>query len=159
MAGYKGYSMSNNAIKAYDEGRMPLSKWTKTAILEAIEDYLISHGNEAYYHKFDGLSKKELSQFLHTNGEWHHTSKFYNRTLFYSIDEDKIDEFCILNEPKNFIIYIPDESEYVANEKNKEGFFLTKNKMQAKKMAEYEANRRVSINAEFNKKSVKEYVK
>lgn len=151
MAGYNGFSMSNNAINAYAEGRMPLSKWTKTAILEAVEDYLISYGNEASFQKFVNLNKKELSQFLHTSGEWHHTSKFYNETLFYSINEKKIDCFCILNEPKKFIIYIPDGREYVASEKNQEGFFVTKNKLQAKRMTEYEANKRIKAGAEFNK--------
>ena len=34
--GYHGYSMSNNAKEAYENGEMPLSKWTKTAIIDAI---------------------------------------------------------------------------------------------------------------------------
>lgn len=38
MAGYNGYSMSNNAVAAYEDGEMPLSKWSKTAILEVIEE-------------------------------------------------------------------------------------------------------------------------
>ena len=29
MAGYCGYSMSNNAVAAYDEGKKPISKWKK----------------------------------------------------------------------------------------------------------------------------------
>lgn len=27
-AGYYGFSMSNNAVEAYDSGEMPISKWT-----------------------------------------------------------------------------------------------------------------------------------
>ena len=38
MAGYNGWSMSNNAIEAYENGEKPLSKWTKTDIFEAIEE-------------------------------------------------------------------------------------------------------------------------
>ena len=38
MAGYCGYSMSNNAVDAYNDGEKPLSKWTKRAIIEAIEE-------------------------------------------------------------------------------------------------------------------------
>jgi len=37
MSGYKGYSMSNNAIAAYNEGEKPKSKWTKTEIVREIE--------------------------------------------------------------------------------------------------------------------------
>lgn len=29
MAGYHNYSMSNNAVDAYQDGLMPISKWTK----------------------------------------------------------------------------------------------------------------------------------
>lgn len=38
MAGYFGYSMSNNAVEAYENGSKPFSKWTKADILELIED-------------------------------------------------------------------------------------------------------------------------
>lgn len=33
MAGYNGFSMSNNAVAAYEDGEKPLSKWTKANIL------------------------------------------------------------------------------------------------------------------------------
>ena len=36
MSGYYGYSMSNNAVEAYENGERPLSKWRKSDILEAI---------------------------------------------------------------------------------------------------------------------------
>jgi len=29
MSGYDGYSMSNNAVDAYENGEKPISKWTK----------------------------------------------------------------------------------------------------------------------------------
>ena len=32
--GYLGNIMSNNAVEAYDEGRMPLSKWKKSIYME-----------------------------------------------------------------------------------------------------------------------------
>lgn len=35
--GYSGISMSDNAIEAYNEGRMPLSKWKKSMLIERIE--------------------------------------------------------------------------------------------------------------------------
>lgn len=34
MAGYYGYSMSNNAVEAYKSGEKPFSKWTKTEIIK-----------------------------------------------------------------------------------------------------------------------------
>ena len=37
MAGYHGWSMSNNAILAYENDEKPLSSWTKDDILDAIE--------------------------------------------------------------------------------------------------------------------------
>ena len=37
MAGYKGFSMSNNAVAAYESGEKPISKWTKREILSMIK--------------------------------------------------------------------------------------------------------------------------
>ena len=159
MAGYKGYSMSNNAVKAYDEGRMPLSKWTKTAILEAVESYLMSYGNGKYYARFKCLSKKDLIQFLVTDGEWHHTSKYYNKTVFYSINESAIDAFCNSGESADFIVYLADTEGYVSNTKNEKGLLFTKDVAEARKMTEYDANYRVEINNEFGKKSSKIKIK
>lgn len=34
--GYSGSSMSNRAVAAYEIGEMPKSKWSKTAILNAV---------------------------------------------------------------------------------------------------------------------------
>lgn len=36
MAGYYGYSMSNNAVEAYKSGEKPYSKWKKADIIQAI---------------------------------------------------------------------------------------------------------------------------
>ena len=44
MSGYYGISMSNNAVKAYEEGKKPYSKWTKKGILERIDEKF-SNGN------------------------------------------------------------------------------------------------------------------
>lgn len=60
MAGYAGYSMSNNAIDAYNDEKMPISilkKWL------GIKD--VSYGA----------------------CEWHHTSKEYNTTDFFDARE------------------------------------------------------------------------
>ncbi|MCI8378573.1 MAG: hypothetical protein HFH72_08645 [Lachnospiraceae bacterium] len=90
MVGYSGYSMSNNAVSAYNSGEMPLSKWTKVAILAAIfENCEISEEKAELLRK---MTAKELKDDFLQMSSWHHTSKFYNCTNFYSLDFDKIKE-------------------------------------------------------------------
>ena len=95
MAGYHNFSMSNNAVAAYSMGRMPLSKWTKTAIIEAAAEYLESMDDSQSKEKLALLSKCKLAnlkqRLLHCT-EWHHTSKHYNMTDFYSLNEMELDE-------------------------------------------------------------------
>lgn len=88
MAGYHGYSMSNNAVDAYENGEMPLSKWSKKAIIERIEE-AINEGDIEIQFSLDELKKlplKALREFCLIYTSWHHTSKFYNKTDFYSLD-------------------------------------------------------------------------
>ena len=90
MAGYCGYSMSNNAVSAYRCGEMPLSKWLKSNLIDAIEDVLEDKTNIT---KFKRLTVKQLKEYFLYKSSWHHTSKMYNTTDFYSVDEDNIDRF------------------------------------------------------------------
>ncbi|MGX2973158.1 ADP-ribosyltransferase-containing protein [Helicobacter sp. T3_23-1059] len=73
--GYSGYSMSNNAVYAYENGQKPLTKFTSEDAKE------ISDLTEKKW------SVKEVKDFVKDYGEvgYHHTSKFYNKTYFYSI--------------------------------------------------------------------------
>lgn len=81
--GYIGYSMSENAAMAYDEGEKPLSKWTKQVLIDAIiED---SDWTEAELKKAPLAVLREM--FLYYDG-WHHTGKMFNETSFYALDED-----------------------------------------------------------------------
>jgi hypothetical protein len=81
MAGYKGYSMSNNAVSAYSSGRKPLSKWTKDDLVSFYRPY----ASEVFLKRLDAMSLKEAkSSLLVSSGEWHHTSSHYNKTLFYA---------------------------------------------------------------------------
>ena len=71
MAGYNGYSKSNNAISAEEDGRFPMSAAAK----------IVSEAT--------GLKRTEakvLLEKLH-GGEYHHTSKMYNRTKYYDTAE------------------------------------------------------------------------
>lgn len=86
MAGYRGYSMSNNAINAYRNGEMPFSKWTKDDILNEIENI-----DESKVEFAKQLTAKELKDFLLARTSWHHTSNYYNKTDFYSVDENRVD--------------------------------------------------------------------
>lgn len=79
--GYNGYSMSNNAVKAYEEGAKPLSRWNKSAFIDETENEL-----DIKIKKVKGSYKRFLSY-----DSWHHTSKFYNVTEFYGIDFDSIE--------------------------------------------------------------------
>ena len=92
MAGYKGYSMSNNAVDAYENGEMPLSKWRKADIIKAINQYI-----EDVEVNFDmdlllKLPLRILKNELLSQSSWHHTSSMYNKTDFYSLNECYMDE-------------------------------------------------------------------
>lgn len=88
-SGYSGYSMSKRATEAYAIGERPLSKWTKTLILEEAER--IIPGSKAI---LKPLRKKELANLLLYKSSWHHTSSYANRTDFYSLDEEKIEKLA-----------------------------------------------------------------
>ena len=82
MAGYHNYSMSNNARSAYSSGEMPLSRWTK--------DVILAHcGDRADVLRV--LTTAELQARLLTRTSWHHTSSHFNKTDFYSFDEDRLE--------------------------------------------------------------------
>jgi len=67
MAGYDNYSKSNNAIDAEDDGRYPLTKAVEIVAAKC------------------GVKKKAARMVLKGSfdGEYHHTSKFYNSTDYY----------------------------------------------------------------------------
>lgn len=103
--GYHGYSMSNNAVSAYDDGEMPLSKWTKAAILENVADIDDT--------KVDLVKKLPLSVLkakLLRHSSWHHTSKYYNSTDFYSIRNDVVEEL----DEKTVQEWLANKDEYTA---------------------------------------------
>ena len=86
--GYVGYSMSENAVEAYDNGEMPMSSWRKKDILCAIEEAIENEELELQcnYEKLKKAPVKVLKNVCLECTSWHHTSKFYNETDFYSLD-------------------------------------------------------------------------
>ncbi len=96
-SGYHGFSMSNRAIEAYNNGEKPFSKWTKQDILDAIEEYkqksddLTVHLFYTVFYELAKVRADALKAHLLHKSSWHHTGKFCNCTDFYSIDFDLID--------------------------------------------------------------------
>lgn len=64
MAGYYGYSKSNNALAAEENGMLPLSR------ISGAPRWAIKLAGE-----------------LQGADEWHHTSKMYNKTYYYDVDK------------------------------------------------------------------------
>lgn len=88
MAGYNGYKMSNNAVAAYENGEKPLTKWSRSEILESVED-AINTGELVLGFSKEKLKKMPvnmLKELCLSCTSWHHTSKRFNRTNFYSLD-------------------------------------------------------------------------
>ena len=71
---------------------MPLSKWTKTELLSAIKSYNVSADIilALQKHNTDTL-RRELLMY----SGWHHTSEYYNKTNFYAINVDKVNELTV----------------------------------------------------------------
>lgn len=88
MAGYHGWSMSNNAVQAYEDGEKPMSKWTKQAFIETIAD-MTGKDEEEVKKALKPYSASVLRSRLLGRSSWHHTSSHYNRTDFYNIEPFK----------------------------------------------------------------------
>ena len=82
--------MSLRALEAYEDGEMPKSKWTKKAMLgaiyELIEDEYEINPDEFCYWIDKTMKKDEIFARFFMYSSWHHTSKYFNPTDFYSID-------------------------------------------------------------------------
>lgn len=89
MTGYNGYSMSNNAVAAYESGEKPISKWTKEEIFFEIKSQELELN--CSIEKLKKLPAKLLKEICLKRSSWHHTSNRYNRTDFYSLNEDRIE--------------------------------------------------------------------
>lgn len=49
MAGYQGYSMSNNAVQAYKQGEKPRSKWTKAEVVAICGNFGDTRADSDHY--------------------------------------------------------------------------------------------------------------
>lgn len=89
MAGYRGYSMSNNAVLAYESGERPISKWTKTDILDRL------NVSESKMSVLKRIPVSRLKDLCLVRSSWHHTSSHYNRTDFYIVTDDRVKSMSI----------------------------------------------------------------
>lgn len=89
-SGYVGYSMSRRAAEAYEDGEMPKSKWTKKAMVAAIQAYCDEFDMSFDPDVLKGMRKDEVFERFFRESSWHHTSKFFNETDFYKLDEDAV---------------------------------------------------------------------
>lgn len=89
-SGYIGHSMSRRAAEAYEDGEMPKSKWTKKAMVAAIQAYCDEFDMFFAPDVLKGMHKDEVFERFFHESSWHHTSKFFNETDFYKLDEDAV---------------------------------------------------------------------
>lgn len=87
-SGYAGYSMSNRAVEAYEEGEKPLSKWRKADIIEAVEELI---EDQELINLVKKVNLATLKDKMLVYSSWHHTSSMCNRTDFYKIDVEFIE--------------------------------------------------------------------
>lgn len=90
--GYHGYSMSKRASAAYTNGEKPLSRWTKKAIIAAINDWEETN-NRLMTVDVNKMTRDDLIERYIRYSSWHHTSKMINATEFYQLS----DTFLIAN--------------------------------------------------------------
>lgn len=99
MAGYFGFSMSNNARAAYADGSRPMSKWTKADLIAELPRELRTAAEKVTADRL----RREL---LRPDG-WHHTSIYYNKTPFFCVDADAIEQLDLITLQK----WIKEEAE------------------------------------------------
>lgn len=79
--GYINQSMSERAALAYQHGLKPLSKWTKTDIIDSVIESGVWTEDE-----LKKYPKQVLADMFLEYQEWHHTSKMFNQTAFFGIN-------------------------------------------------------------------------
>ena len=87
--GYLGSSMSVRAAEAYEQGEMPISRWTKTAIIQAVKDYCFDF-DLAYDPDIEKKTKAELAKEFLEYKSWHHSSRTAREVEFFGLNEDAV---------------------------------------------------------------------
>lgn len=84
--GYIGKSMSVNAREAYLNEEAPISKWTKSVLVDLVMG-VNENLSEVLLKK---VALKDLRSVCLKETCWHHTGAFYKRTFFYEFSEEKV---------------------------------------------------------------------
>ena len=84
--GYHDYSMSKRASAAYINGEKPLSRWTKKAIIDAINEWEVTN-NRLMTVDVNMMTRDDLIERYIRYSSWHHTSKMINVTEFYELSD------------------------------------------------------------------------
>ncbi|MFR4802150.1 MAG: hypothetical protein ACLT98_01675 [Eggerthellaceae bacterium] len=87
--GYLGSSMSVRAAEAYEQDEMPISRWTKTAIIQAVKDYCFDF-DLAYDPDIKKKTKAELAKEFLEYKSWHHSSRTAREVEFFGLNEDAV---------------------------------------------------------------------
>ena len=107
QTGYVGQSMSVRARNAYQSGEKPKSKWTKSAIMEELEDLF---GDAAS--GFNKFSKQDLFNNICRYSSYHHTGLYANVTNFYSVSREDALLFADKNHIESMIPVIENDEVY-----------------------------------------------
>ncbi len=93
-SGYIDYKMSVRAYNCYEENIKPLSKWTKTEIIEILESYDFSK-KDFTINDLKRIPAPALKNLFLSYDSWHHTSSYYNQTSFYSFDDEMFESITL----------------------------------------------------------------
>lgn len=81
--------MSVRAAEAYEQGEMPISRWTKTAIIQAVKGYCFDF-DLAYDPDIEKKTKAELTKEFLEYKSWHHSSRTAREVEFFGLNEDAV---------------------------------------------------------------------
>ena len=93
MSGYIGLSRSVRSKKAIDNFEVPISFFKKEFILKFLEEFKENYSEKYSANDLDFLEKINISKWKFVAKDivgassWHHTSKFYNKTNHYDLNE------------------------------------------------------------------------
>ena len=97
--GYIGTKMSERAMEAHNNGEKPYSQWSKEDLLDCLPSAIFEQAKK--------LTLNELKSELLYTSSWHHTGNCFNRTDFYAVNENAVEELTaeriveiIANRPK-----------------------------------------------------------
>ena len=133
QTGYVGQSMSVRARNAYQSGEKPKSKWTKSVIMEELEDLF---GDAAS--GFSKFSKQDLFDNICRYSSYHHTGLYANVTNFYSVNREDAILFADNHHIESMIPVIENDDVYQKQKALREKARANKEKEDRERQAEKE---------------------